>query len=118
MGSTHGQWDQQVIVDRTKRLEIPQALKHLENLPEHRQHLCGGDSIEQRSNLVVTGDLVHPEQRLRITQPFGLLHRPLEGQKRRALGEEHREGSQRSIFHAVAGILTGALVRQLRQAFT
>jgi len=109
------QWDQQVTVNRAIRLEIPHLAQRLESMAEHGQQVRGGDAIEEIPNVVVTGDLVHPKQALRITVPFAFVHGPLESQKRRTLGEEHRECAEAGIFDEVAGVVPGAFVRQLAE---
>ena len=106
---------QQIAVERAKWLQISELVKRVDNVGEHRQRMLGRDGIEQSSDVVVTGGLVHPKESSGIALAFGDLHGALEGEKRGTLSEEHRERSERGIFEGVAGVVAGAPVGELRE---
>ena len=58
---------------------------------------------------------MHAEQRLGVVVSMGLLHAPLESQKRGALHEKDRERAQSRVTHAVSLVLARAAVGQLGQ---
>jgi hypothetical protein len=88
-----------------------QALK---DLNKHGIEVARGDRIEQLSDLIITGNLLHVEEGVGVILPFGMLQPALVFQERRRLGEKDAKGAQGSIVDSVSGVGTrSALVRQV-----
>jgi hypothetical protein len=102
---------QQSIRKRAEGLQRSLLLEHLQDFFKNGKYLRWFDRVEQRPNLLVTGDLMHPKQTLGVTAPFAALHPALVGQKRRGLGEEYAKCAQSGIFHPITTILASTLVR-------
>ena len=63
--------------------------------------------------MVVGQDVVDAEDRTGVILALVQLHRSLVGEKRRALGKEHRERGQGCIAHLIASIAPGSLIGKL-----
>jgi len=86
-----------------------------QDLKQHRIEVAGGKWIEQLTDLIVTGNLLHVEQGMGVILPFGLLQPALVCQKRRRLGEKDAKGAQGSVVDGVLGVGTRfAMVRHVR----
>ena len=71
--------------------------------------------IQERTDAVIAGNLLHLKQGLGVALALNLCHRLLKRQKRRALGEKHRKGAQPRLFRAIKGVVTRALIGQSLQ---
>jgi hypothetical protein len=91
-------------------IEVAAGVQGLEDLRKEREQVAGRHGIEHLSDTMVRRDPAHAKERLRIALAPGLLHRPLIGQKRRALRREYGKRRQGRILHAVDAILPGPLV--------
>src|SRR6266571_7304450 len=88
--------------------------KALKDFNKHDIEGARRDRIEQRADLIVTGNLLHVKQGMGVVLPFGVLQPALVLQKRRRLGEKDAKGTQGSILNGVSGVGTRfAMVRQL-----
>ena len=112
------QVDQQLLIDRPERVEMTQLLERAENVLEHREHALRRDVVQQIPDVVIRGDLLQTKQGLRITDALGFGHHRLMGKKGRTLCEKHGKCRQRNVFHAVTGILTRSLIRELLNPMT
>jgi hypothetical protein len=65
--------DQQVITQHTKVVEQPVLLETLEDLLKHGLEGARRDWIEQRTDLIVTGNLLDAQQGLGVIAPLGVL---------------------------------------------
>jgi hypothetical protein len=87
--------------------------KAFKDLHKDRIEMAWCDRIEQRADLIVTGDPLDAQQGLSIIVSFGGLQPALILQKRRRLGEKDTKGTQGSILHGVSGVRSlAAGVRQ------
>src|SRR5258708_27541740 len=68
--------------------------------------------VERLADVIVTGDLLHEEERTGVVATRGFFHVLLEAQEGRALGEENRESGQGDVGHRQMGVVTGAPIRQ------
>ncbi len=89
---------------------MPRRMQRLHRVGEDGKYGAGWDRIEQIADVVVTWDLCHPEQALDIAASLRHLQGALEIQKRRALGEEDREGRHGCIRHGIDHIITRTLI--------
>jgi len=105
-GQQHGGVEDAVALDNTS------TQQGLEHRVKHRSERAGRGLVEERADVVVRGNFMHPEQRLRVVAAGRLLHAALEFQKRRALHEEHRKGARSGILDTVVTILAGTRVRE------
>jgi hypothetical protein len=88
--------------------------KTLKDLNKHRIEVAWRDRIEQRADLIITGNLLHVEEGVGVILPFGMLKSALVFQKRRRLGEKDAKGAQGGIVDGVLGVGTlFAMVRQV-----
>ena len=87
--------------------------KALKDLNKHGIEVAGCDGIEQRADLIVTGNLLHAQQGMGVIVPFGMLQSALVFQKRRRLGEKDAKGAQGGILDGVLGV--GPFVAMVRQ---
>jgi hypothetical protein len=78
--------------------------KALKDLNEHRIECTRGERIEQRANLIITGNLLHAQQGVGVILALGLLQPALVVQKRRRLGKEDAKGAERGIVDVVSGV--------------
>ena len=69
--------DQQVITQHTKVVEQAVLLEALEDLHKHGLEVARRDRIEQRADLIVTGNLLDAQQGLGVIAPFGVLQSAL-----------------------------------------
>jgi len=76
------------------------------------EEVMGRDRVERLADVIVAGNLFDLKERPGVVASASLFHRALIAQERRALGEEHRKSRQSNVGHAIAGIVTGAPVRQ------
>src|SRR5262249_36502228 len=108
------QGHQELIAKDAKMCQHAVLFKACKDLNKHRLQNARRDRIEPLADLIVTGNLLHVEQRLGIILPFGVLQPALVLQKRRRLGEKDAKGAQGSILDGIAGVGTRfAMVRQL-----
>jgi hypothetical protein len=87
--------------------------KALKDLDKDCIEMAWCDRIEQRADLIITGNLLDPQQSLHVIVPFGLLQPALIVQERRGLGEKDAKGAQGSILDSVSGV--GSLLAMVRQ---
>ena len=87
--------------------------KALKDLYKDCMEIVRCDRIEQRANLIVTGNLLDTQQGLHVIVPFGLLQPALLCQKRRRLGEKDTKGAYGRILDSISGV--GSLVTMVRQ---
>jgi len=87
-----------------------QALK---DLNKHRIEVARRERIEQLTDLIVTGNLLHAQQGMGVMVTFGVLQPALVLQKRRRLGEKDAKGAQSSLLDGVSGV--GPLFAMVRQ---
>ena len=106
------QGDQQLVREDTPRQHVPRPFQGGIHLGKHRKQLSRGHGIEQRPDLIITGNSAHPKETLGVAPPFGVLHRPLIGQKRGRLGKEDGKRPQCGIFDRVPGILSLPVIRK------
>ena len=76
----------------------------IENIMEDRKNVGRIDLIHQRSDMVVTRDLVHIKEGLGIADAFAFQHIFLKRQERRTLGKEKRKSTQGGILDAVSAV--------------
>ena len=69
--------DQQVITQHTKVVEQAVLLEPLEALLKHGLEVARRDRIEQRTDLIVTGNLLDAQQCLGVIAPLGVLQSAL-----------------------------------------
>jgi len=104
---------QELIAKDAKMRQHAVLLKSLKDLNKHRIKSARRDRIEEFSDLIVTGNLLHVEQGMGVIVPFGVLKPALVLQKRRRLGEKDTKGAQGGILDGVSGVWSlGAMVRQ------
>jgi hypothetical protein len=92
------QGNQQGVVDRAKSRQIALLVQGIANLGHDRVHRFRRHRIQQIANLVIAGNLMHPEQRRGIVSRQLLLHPDLAIEEGRTLREKHGEGRQGRIF--------------------
>jgi hypothetical protein len=109
------QGHQKLMAKDTKMRQHAVLLKSLKDLDKHRIKSAWRERIEEFSDLIVTGNLLHVEQGMGVILPFGVLKPTLVLQKRRRLGEKDAKGTQGGILDGVSGVWPlFAMVRQLR----
>ena len=87
-----------------------QALHDLNN---DRIPCARGDRIEQRADLIVTGNLFDAQQGVGVVLTGVLLQGALVISKRRRLGQEDAKGTESGILDTVSGVWPGfARIRQ------
>lgn len=69
--------DQQVITQHTQVVEQAVLLEPLEDLLKHGLEVARRDRIEQRTDLIVTGNLLDAQQGLGVIAPLGVLQAAL-----------------------------------------
>ena len=89
---------------------MPQRMQRIYRVGEDGKYRAGRDRVEQITDVIITWGLVHPKQAVGIAASLCHLQRSLEIQKRRALGEEDREGRHGRIRHGIDHIITRALI--------
>ena len=101
----------------TKRPKIGQhavLVKARKDLNNHRIEGARRDRIEELSDLLVTGKLLHVEQGLGVMLPFGVLQPALVRHKRRRWGAKDAQGAQGGIVDGISGVGTRfTMVRSL-----
>lgn len=91
--------------------------KTRKDFKKHRIEVAGSERIEQRADLIVTGNLRDVKKGVDVIVPFGMLQPALLFQKRWRLGEKNAKGAQGGIADGVLGVRTRfAMVRQVRDA--
>ena len=85
------QGDQHMIPELAESFQAAGTLQFRHHLGEDRMEMVGIDRVQQRPDMVVTGDPVQAEQRLAVRAPLSLLQTALVRQERRALHEEQRK---------------------------
>lgn len=60
--------------------------------------------------MIIARYLMNAEQALCVAAAFCLGHLSLVRQKRGRLGEKYTEGTQSSVYHLIAAILTGSFI--------
>jgi hypothetical protein len=107
------QGNQQGVVDRAKSRQIALLVQGIANLGHDRVHRFRRHRVQQIANLVIAGNLMHPEQRRGIVPPQLLLHPDLAIEEGRTLREKHGEGRQGRILHLIEpGVALLTPVRQ------
>lgn len=111
--------DQQGAVDRAKPIEIAIPVQLVADRRHEREQRFRRHRIEQITNLVVAGNLMDPKERCSVVLALLLLHPDLAIEKRRALGEEYREGRKRRIGHFIVLVVAlASCVGQHRKSHT
>jgi hypothetical protein len=72
---------QELVVQVAKMRQHVVLFKALKDLKKHRIESAGSDRIEQRTDLIITGNLLHPQQGVDVILAFGLLQGALVVQK-------------------------------------
>jgi hypothetical protein len=109
------QGHQKLMAKDTNMRQHAVLLKSLKDLDQHRLTSAGRERIEEFSDLIVPGNLLHVEQGMGVIVPFGVLKPTLVLQKRRRLGEKDAKGTQGGIVDGVSGVWPLlAMVRQWR----
>ena len=86
------------------------------DLPDQRGHLFGIDRIQDVPDLDVGRNMMHAEEGLDIVPANSLRQIPLEGQKRRRLGEEDGKGRAGGVEEGVLRIVPGlASIRKVSE---
>ena len=98
------QGHQQLVAKAPKMRQHAVLFKALKDLNKHRIEVARRDRIEQRADLIVTGNLLHAQQGLGVIVSFGVLQPALVLQKRRRLGEKDTKGTQGGILDGVSGV--------------
>jgi hypothetical protein len=107
------QGHQQLVVQDPKWRQQVVRFQALNALNKHRIECARGERIEQRSDLISTGNLRHAQQRVGVILALGLLQPALLLQKRRRLGKEDAKGTESGIGDTVSGVWPFvAIVRQ------
>ena len=106
------QGDQHMIPELAESLQAAGTLQFRHHRGEDRMEMVGIDRVQQRPDMVVTGDPVQAEQRLAVRAPLSLLQTALVRQERRALQEEQGKRRQADVRHRVAHITSLPQVRQ------
>ena len=105
---------EQLIAKAPKMRQHAVLFKALKDLKKHRIEVAWCDRIEQRSDLIVTGNLSHAQQGVGVIVAFGALQPALVLQKRWRLGEKDAKGTQGGILDGISGVWPlAAMVRQL-----
>ena len=78
--------------------------KTLKDLKVYPVELTRTQRIQQVAYLIVTGELLNPEQGRGIIVSLGLLEMALGIQKRRRLGEKDTKGSESGVCDGVTGV--------------
>lgn len=76
-------------------------IKGLEKIIEEIVEMSGTDRIKSFSNMVIRGNFPDLKETMSIGGGACLLHGPLEGEKRRTLSEEDREGGESNVGHGI-----------------
>ena len=87
--------------------------KALKDLNKHEIEVARCNRIEQRADLIVTGNLSHAHQGVGVIVAFGALQPALVLQKRWRLGEKDAKGAQGGILDGISGVWP--LVAMVRQ---
>jgi hypothetical protein len=106
------QRDQHARAQALEGREPARALQVTDHLVEHGKQVIGRDRVEHAADVAVTGDAAHPEQGVGVGAAVPGRKLALVGQKRGALGEEHRERGQAEVGHGVGGVVAPARVRE------
>ena len=75
------QGHQQLVAKDPKGGQHAVLFKALKDLHKDRIEMAWGDRIEQRADLIITGNLLDPQQSLHVIVPFGLLQPIADGLK-------------------------------------
>ena len=89
--------DQRSAAKPTERLAHRRFEQQLLHPFKARREQSRLHAVEHVPDIIVGGDFLDPEQGLAVRAPLALLQRPLKGQERRALHEEHGERRQTEI---------------------
>ena len=95
------QRDQHARAQALEGREPARALQLGDHVLEHGTKVIGRDWVEHAADVTVAGDAAHPEQGVSVGAAVPGLKLALVGEKRGALGEEHREGGQTEVGHGV-----------------
>ena len=95
---------QQLVAKDPKVRQHMVLFKALKDLNEHRIECTRGERIEQRADLIITGNLLHAQQGVGVILALGLLQPALVVQKRWRLGKEDAKSTERGILDAVSGV--------------
>ena len=74
--------------------------------------MAGFNRIERLADVIVRGDALDLEQGAGVVAPARVFHVLLKTQERRALSEEHREGSRGDVGHGETRVVAGAPIRE------
>jgi hypothetical protein len=83
--------DQQLVIDSVKGLQVAQLIQCRDDALKHRKYPLRRHGIQQITNMIVCGNVLNAKQGLGIVFALCLGHSGLVSEKRRALGEKHRE---------------------------
>src|SRR5215510_7007870 len=98
------QGEQQLVAQDPKLGQQALLIEALKDLKIHPIEIARQERIEQVSDLIVTGNLLHAKQGASIILSLGLLEMVLVLQKRRRLCVKDAKGAQSRVFDGVAGI--------------
>jgi hypothetical protein len=108
------QCHQQLVAKEPKIGQHTGLFQARKDLQKHRIKVARRDRIEQRADLIVTGNLRHAQQGMGVMVTFGMLQPALVLQKRRRLGEKDAKGAQGGLLDGVSGVWPlFTMVRQL-----
>jgi hypothetical protein len=107
------QRDEPGVLHSAHLLQHACLIKGFVEIIEQAQEVMRRDRIERLADVIVAGDASHLKERTGVVASAGLFHAELITEKRRALGEEHREGRQGDVGHGVLGVVADAPIRQL-----
>ena len=79
-------------------------------------NMAGSHPVQQRPNLVVTRDLLHPKQAFGVTAPLASFQVLLMDQKGGALGKEDRKSTHASIDHVILSVLSSPMIGKFPKA--
>jgi len=107
------QGHQQLVAKDPQMRQHAVLFKALKALNKHRIEMARRDRIAERADLMVTGNLLHAQEGLRVIVTFGVLQPTLVLQTRRRLRKEDTQGAQGGILDGVSSVWPlFALVRE------
>ena len=106
------QRDQHARAQALEGREPARALQLADHVLEHGTKVIGRDRVEHAADVAVTGDAAHPEQSVGVGAAVPGRKLALVGQKRGALGEEHRECGQAEVGQGLGAVVAPARVRE------
>ena len=109
--------DQQAPVEPAEHVQAAVDVPDLiDRFSEDRMQQGRRGRVEHVADVIVAGDFGDVEQAGAVGAPMTYLELALVGQERRALHEEHREGSHADVAHGIGRVDATALVGEPVQA--